>query len=555
MSTKKSLSLRATLALAFMVMVLVSVLVGLVGFMNMRELNRMSEVMHKSDFLGMENAAQANSDLLAVGRYIRAAMLAETSEQRDTYLQTADRALAALHQDMENARPRFVSDEGKALLRQFDELWPAYQSGLEKLFTMIKAEPLLQTQPSNKLLEGEMAGTVSDMLKLVSEIKTQKLQHAETQAKVAEDIYARSTTIMIGTIVGGCLLGAGLGFFISRKVIHKLGGEPDYAVAMTRQVAGGDLNLHIEVDEQLRNSLLYGFKEMVDRMAHMMREVRSSADALSSAAEQVSATSQSLSQGASEQAASVEETSASMEQMSASIAQNTESARITNNISSKAANDAVKGGESVKQTVQAMKQIASKISIIDDIAYQTNLLALNAAIEAARAGDHGKGFAVVAAEVRKLAERSQVAAQEIGEVASQSVSMAEEAGALFEHLVPDIQRTSDLVQEITAASQEQSTGVAQINLAMNQLNQVTQQSAASSEELAATAEEMSAQAGQLIELISFFRVDSHAATATTPSYANLARPAPSGKPVARTEPAATNPASPTPASDNRFVHF
>ncbi|HOE42083.1 MAG TPA: methyl-accepting chemotaxis protein, partial [Rhodoferax sp.] len=168
------------------------------------------------------------------------------------------------------------------------------------------------------------------------------------------------------------------------------------------------------------------------------------------------------------------------------------------------------GGEAVNATVDAMKQIAKKIGIIDDIAAQTNLLALNAAIEAARAGEHGKGFAVVAAEVRKLAERSQVAAQEIGEVAGNSVELAEKAGRLLAEIVPNIRKTSDLVQEITAASTEQSSGVGQINSAVGQLNQTTQQNASSSEELAATSEEMSGQAEQLQQTMSFFKLDSSA---------------------------------------------
>jgi methyl-accepting chemotaxis protein len=194
--------------------------------------------------------------------------------------------------------------------------------------------------------------------------------------------------------------------------------------------------------------------------------------------------------------------------MTASIAQNTENAKVTDGMASKAAKDAADGGEAVNATVEAMKQIAKKIGIIDDIAAQTNLLALNAAIEAARAGEHGKGFAVVAAEVRKLAERSQVAAQEIGEVASSSVALAEKAGRLLAEIVPNIRKTSDLVQEITAASTEQSSGVGQINSAVNQLNQTTQQNASSSEELAATSEEMSGQAEQLQHTMSFFKLDS-----------------------------------------------
>ena len=201
----------------------------------------------------------------------------------------------------------------------------------------------------------------------------------------------------------------------------------------------------------------------------------------------------------------------------ASISQNTENAKVTDGMAAKAAKEAAEGGEAVNSTVVAMKQIADKIGIIDDIAYQTNLLALNAAIVAARAGEHGKGFAVVAAEVRKLAERSQVAAQEIGELAGSSVKMAEKAGKLLDEMVPSIKKTSDLVQEIAAASQEQTAGVGQINGAMGQLNQATQQNASASEELAATAEEMGGQAGQLQDLMSFFRLDGNARSTDEPA--------------------------------------
>jgi methyl-accepting chemotaxis protein len=211
-----------------------------------------------------------------------------------------------------------------------------------------------------------------------------------------------------------------------------------------------------------------------------------------------------------------------MEEMTASISQNTDNAKVTDNMASKAAGEAAEGGEAVKETVSAMKQIAQKITIIDDIAYQTNLLALNAAIEAARAGEHGKGFAVVAAEVRKLAERSQVAAQEISTVASGSVELAEKAGTLLDQIVPSIRKTSDLVQEISAASQEQSTGVSQINSAITQLSQTTQQSAAASEQLSATAEEMNSQAGQLKDTMGFFRLERSVTAARTATGAGTA---------------------------------
>ncbi|THF67284.1 HAMP domain-containing protein [Pseudothauera nasutitermitis] len=279
-------------------------------------------------------------------------------------------------------------------------------------------------------------------------------------------------------------------------------------LAVTRKVGEGDLTVRLESrsgDEV--GQLIDATRGMVDKLATTIGDVNEVARTLDNAAGQVSATAQSLSQASSEQAASVEETGASMEQMSASIAQNSENARVTDEIAGQAAEQARQGSESVKETVEAMRAIAAKISIVDDIAYQTNLLALNAAIEAARAGEHGKGFAVVAAEVRKLAERSQVAAQEIGALAGSSVELAERAGGLLDEMLPSIRRTSDLVGEIAAASQEQSSGVGQINGAMTQLNGATQQNASASEELAATAEEMSGQAGQLQDLMAYFRID------------------------------------------------
>ncbi|WP_409420749.1 methyl-accepting chemotaxis protein [Pseudaeromonas sp. ZJS20] len=544
MSFFSQMKLKTRLVLAFVLMSVVAAVVGAVGYVNMRQINEMTKVIYEKDLLGLELAGEATSEFMAIGRSVRAMMLADSEADREKRAQDTRHSVAALEQSLTKARQYFTTQEGQAQFVEFDKLWGPYKEGLEKVMALSYAEPLKEVSPSITYLDGDYAPVVLAVMEQVKQIASQKVQQAAKRAAEAEALYARSTWLMLGAILLGALLGLAMGLFIASRIVRQLGGEPDYAVAITRKVAAGELGLTIELDERNQHSLLFALKEMVQKLGLTMREVRGAADALSSAAEQVSATSQALSQGASEQAASVEETSASMEQMSASIAQNTESAKVTNGISSKASTDALRGGEAVKSTVDAMRQIADKISIIDDIAYQTNLLALNAAIEAARAGDHGKGFAVVAAEVRKLAERSQVAAQEIGEVASNSVSLAEQAGHLFEQLVPDIQRTSDLVQEITAASQEQSTGVAQINVAMDQLNQITQQSASSSEELAATAEEMNAQAGQLLELIGFFKVEGSSVPSRSVRQAAPAKAAP--------QPGATLNAD---AGDGRFVQF
>jgi methyl-accepting chemotaxis protein len=393
-----------------------------------------------------------------------------------------------------------ADDHDKSFLEQERQLLSDYEAQVDEIIAASRAnqnEHARDLVNKNIPLAEKLAGVINDHFQYNVDLANKKSAEALAVQKTA--VFS-SIVISIIAVVIICVLS----WIMVKALLKQLGGEPTTAAQIANKIAEGDLTVQVEVKEGDTTSLMASMKAMTEKLSAIVSEVRGAADGIASASEQVSSTAQSLSQATNEQAASVEETSASVEQMSASINQNTENAKVTEGISAKASTDANEGGTAVVQTVAAMKSIANKISIIDDIAYQTNLLALNAAIEAARAGEHGKGFAVVAAEVRKLAERSQVAAQEIGELASNSVGTAEKAGKLLEEMVPNINKTSDLVQEITAASQEQSSGAAQINVAMNQMSQITQQNASSSEELAATAEEMSGQAEQLQQLISFF---------------------------------------------------
>jgi len=340
---------------------------------------------------------------------------------------------------------------------------------------------------------------------LILEIAEITKKQKEDDAKAADKAYANAQTVtwvFLSVLIAG---GLALSLYLARMMSVPVRAMADHLSEMA--AGGGDLTkrITVSVNDEIGDMANY-LNTFLEKLEKIIIEVKGGAGSISSAAQQVASSSSSLSQGTSEQAASVEETTSSLEEMSASINQNTDNSRQMEQVATKGAREAGESGKAVKQTVEAMKSITEKINIIDEIAYQTNLLALNAAIEAARAGEHGKGFAVVATEVRKLAERSQAAAKEISSLASDSVKVAELSGKLLDELVPSIQKTAELVQEVSAASREQSSGVNQINKAMAQVDQVTQRNASAAEELSSTAEEMASQSEGLLQLMGFFIV-------------------------------------------------
>jgi methyl-accepting chemotaxis protein len=462
--------------------------------------------------------------MLSIGRARAQYLLATSQQDRQAQLDAINEAKKNLETSLAKARPLLIHAKSRAMLDSVTNDWRTYSTELKNDLVLAAKHALQKKDNELDQVNAAMSTESSRLDDLLLDLSKTK-QHEADQAMVETNtLYQQSRVFMFSAIGIGVVLGLLLGFIISRSVTKPLA----LAVDAANRLARGDLTVRIDATSKDETGLLLkAMQNMVTKLSQIVADVMSGADALASASEQVSTTAQSLAQAASEQAAGVEETSASLEQMNASIAQNTENAKVTDGMSSKAATDADEGGQAVEATVTAMREIAKRIGIIDDIAYQTNLLALNAAIEAARAGEHGKGFAVVATEVRKLAERSQVAALEISELASNSVEVAEKAGTLLSEIVPSIRKTSELVQEIAAASVEQSTGVSQINTAVTQLSQTTQQNASSSEELAATAEEMSGQAENLQETVAFFRLDtagktSRASTAPAKTQAGTA---------------------------------
>ena len=394
----------------------------------------------------------------------------------------------------------------------------------------------------NKIVADTMDTLGPKMASLAEEVKLANKSQQDILGPQMLSENERSITISLVAALIALIVGVFLSLRISRAIVNPL----STMVHASKELAVGDMNLTIEVNSkdeigELADSfrdmvnaqrsmadlvedvaqgnltvaikprskadrLSISLKDMVENLTKVVTGVQNAANQVAVGSEQVNSSSQQMAQGASEQAANVEEVTSSMEEMSATVKQNADNAQQTASIASKAAEDAEEGGKAVTQTVSAMKSIAEKINIIEEIARQTNMLALNAAIEAARAGEHGKGFAVVAAEVRKLAERSQSAAKEIGELSVSSVEISEKAGALLGEIVPVIQKTSDLVREINASSNEQANGIEQVTQAIHQLDQVIQQNASATEEMAATSEELSGQAVNMNDQVSFFKL-------------------------------------------------
>lgn len=448
------LGIRAKLLSTFFMAAGVTLIVGLVGMFSTSRIDNMLNNLYTNNLEGIRLAEELEIKGLSLRVNILKHMTVPTQEEKLKHEKAIESIYASFVKDIDTYKNIAKNQKERDLTVVLLDSINKYKEAVNELLPYSRAGNLTEV---NKIVDIAAPIFTEKISPALKEIITINQQEAGNAFKSSQAVAQLISIIMVISIIAAIALSVTIALILTKSILN------------------------------------------------VVNSIELSSSNVSAGSEQISSSSEELSQGANEQAASVEEISSAVEEMTATIRQNADNAGQTERIATKSATDARESGEAVRHTVQAMKNIAEKISIIQEIARQTNLLSLNASIEAARAGDHGRGFAVVASEVQKLAERSQVSAAEISELSGSSVSIAEKAGEMLQKLVPDIQKTSELVAEINAASGEQANGAQQINTAIQQLNSVVQQNASSAEELAATAEELSAQTVHMQESINFLK--------------------------------------------------
>ena len=516
------------LIIGFLLLSLLGAAMGAIGIRNMNVINDKATELYQMEVMGISYIKEANLNLIYIDRGISNLLLATTPEERNRFAADLEKARRELRNNADKARPLFYSEQGKRLFVDFDSKLSEYEALIPDLIKRAQNEQLQENSEIVQYFFGTFGAKGKAIDDAITELTKQKEQDAKKTDDDTNQLYYTSRLVMGILVVGGALSGLALGLLITRSITRPL----DQAVLVARTVAAGDLTSRIEVHSQDETGqLLQALKNMNDSLVNIVGEVRQGTDTIATASNQIAAGNLDLSSRTEEQASSLEETASSMEELTSTVKQNADNAQQANQLAVSASEVAGKGGMVVSQVVDTMmsindssKKIVDIIGVIDGIAFQTNILALNAAVEAARAGEQGRGFAVVASEVRNLAQRSAAAAKEIKTLIDNSVEkvdagskLVNQAGVTMGEIVESIKHVTDIMAEITAASHEQTSGIDQINQAVSQMDQVTQQNASLVEEAAAAAEAMQEQAANLAQVVSVFKLNGTQTAALAPA--------------------------------------
>jgi methyl-accepting chemotaxis protein len=502
----KNLKVLTRMIILIVITSAVSLFIGLYGVNNLQTVNDGMTTMFKDRVLPLKQL-KAISDAYAINIVDATHKVRNKNISWSEGVRSYETATKQIEENLAAYAATKIEGEEMRLFNEAKMLKATADGAYNYLLDILRqGMDTVNQRKLDSFIVNEMYGKIDPFTSKIDELIDIQLQYATQLNDEGDVLYAATKNITYLITFIGIVLAIAIAYVITKSIVSELGGEPAEIKMIAENIANGNLTLKFDTDRK-RTGIYGSIVQLSDQLKVIITKIMEGAEGVTSASLQMSSTSQQMSQGSQEQAASAEEISSSMEQMVSNIQQNTDNAQQTEKIAIKAAEDIKEGNGAVTQAVDSLKKIAEKIGIIGEIARQTNLLALNAAVEAARAGEHGKGFAVVAAEVRKLAERSQLAAEEINSLSSSSVTIADRSGRLLEQIVPAIQNTAKLVQEIAASSTEQNSGATQINNAIQQFNQVIQQNAAGAEEIASSSEELSAQAESLKDSVSFFRLD------------------------------------------------